>query len=415
MKMNSFLTTLSVFTVLLLPKQVAQQVSATPNRGIPQCNTVPRYKDASYPSSCTGDGHCSDEFPADPKWLADATAFELRNHAWYLYSNIIQATSTAEPTPRWRTWYNVCDTFHGDACGSQVDMNGIPTILRFPVELESLIRPPLTGAVHFYAASRLGQIKQEILFNEDAWCKICSQRLGDSTVLKNLREAALAKQPPRFVGAFNGDQHAIVVKAFWLEITPTAYLIPYTEEYPSASLGSSECINWECWNSMLNADPDPNKPCARPSSSNPTISLKCFYWYPIEGTQSRRLLLGLHVITHEAQNWFWSTFWWHPPGTPGMQQSAHALPGGNPYGIQQPWTNYWADATLTFDTRTYNPYLEGAKKGGTHSNCLTCHNKAVYFGTGEGKTDDSVKPASRGYFKNGIQTDYLWSVLPTMR
>ena len=50
--------------------------------------------------------------------------------------------------------------------------------------------------------------------------------------------------------------------------------------------------------------------------------------------------------------------------------------------------SYW-DATLTFNTRTYNPYLEGATQGGTYSNCLTCHNKAVYFGAGK-RPDNSV-------------------------
>jgi hypothetical protein len=413
MKITQFPAIAGISIILLLTNAGAQRhppkatpiPPSRPSDGLPQCNKNPRYKDPPFPPNCSGGGHCSDEFPANSEWLESAEAFDLKNHAWYVYSNIIQPASTADASPRWRTWYDLCDAFHTqEVCEDRVDVNGIPSILRPPVELRNLFE---TSAVNF--VSPLGRVSQEILFNEDAWYKVCSQGLGDPTVLSGLRKAALADRPPRrFVGAFDGDHKAIVVKAFWLDITPTDNRIPYMQNYPSESIGHEGCINWACWKSTVKVDPDPSKSC-EPVSDHQTVGLKCFYTYPISG--STRVLLGLHLITHEATNWTWSTFWWHPrePATSSRPRSVNALPVSDSHGIQPPWTDYWMDTTISSTTRTYNPYLEGALPNGTHSNCLICHQKAVYFGKRR-ELDQSVKRANQAYFTDGIRTDYLWSV-----
>jgi hypothetical protein len=67
------------------------------------------------------------------------------------------------------------------------------------------------------------------------------------------------------------------------------------------------------------------------------------------------------------------------------------------------------DTTITFGTGTYNPYLEGTLRRGTRSNCLVCHQKAVYFGNGHA-LDRGVYPPDPPYFDDGIRTDFLWSV-----
>jgi len=406
----------SIFILLLSPKTVAQQRPlehgstswSHSTRRMKPCTKIPRYVPASFVSHCPAGQHCADESPADPQWLSNADSSRLGDHAWYLYSRIIQPVSGADPKPLWRTWYNVCDAFQtADACSNPEILNGIPTILRPPVELQGLFGSNLKAALQFNALlSDVGPISQEVLFNEDAWCPICSRGLGSAVVLDKLRKQDLAGPPPHLVRAFDNSSKAIVVKAFWLVITPANRSVPYVQSYPSGSMGVGSCINWECWQSRVEVATDPAMPCGPPTGSPATVSLKCFYGYQVSG-QATRVLLGLHVITHEANNWTWSTFWWHPHAV--GQSSQHALPSGDPRGIQAPWTEYWMDTTVTSDTRTYNPYLEGAMDKGTYSNCIGCHQKAVYFGDGRG-LDDSVGQASPSYFSGALQTDYLWSV-----
>jgi hypothetical protein len=61
----------------------------------------------------------------------------------------------------------------------------------------------------------------------------------------------------------------------------------------------------------------------------------------------------------------------------------------------------------------FNPWLEGAFRAGTQSNCMNCHHRASYprvsfLPVRRGPPDTIDDPA----FKRGrLQTDFLWSIV----
>jgi hypothetical protein len=68
------------------------------------------------------------------------------------------------------------------------------------------------------------------------------------------------------------------------------------------------------------------------------------------------------------------------------------------------------DATFTTDGACFNPWLEARFPDGLHSNCVTCHQRAVV-----GATD--YLPVTRGrlrdddpYFRGHPPTDFVWSI-----
>jgi hypothetical protein len=200
--------------------------------------------------------------------------------------------------------------------------------VKFPVEFYSLLpefkqAPPLKTT-----ETLVGLPWQEIFFNEDAWRQVCEKGLWGPRTLNHLRNAAFSKPPStKTVGAFANDPNPMVVKAFWLDVTTAQPWIRYVENYQSQPPGHDGCTALPCWRSKVEADLNVNKPCEAPASHNPTVSLNCFYKYSLGG-QRARVLLGLHILTHEAADWVWSTFWGHPrsPAMSGPQQSPYALP-----------------------------------------------------------------------------------------
>lgn len=51
----------------------------------------------------------------------------------------------------------------------------------------------------------------------------------------------------------------------------------------------------------------------------------------------------------------------------------------------------------------FNPFLEETFPNGTHSNCMSCHAKAVFGSTRSVNTN----PPPPGYFDNALQTDFM--------
>jgi hypothetical protein len=63
----------------------------------------------------------------------------------------------------------------------------------------------------------------------------------------------------------------------------------------------------------------------------------------------------------------------------------------------------------------FNPWLEARFVNGVHSNCMTCHRRAVFSGK---SSDPSFLPITRGTppktdprFQGSTKVDFLWSIL----
>jgi hypothetical protein len=149
------------------------------------------------------------------------------------------------------------------------------------------------------------------------------------------------------------------------------------------------------------------------------------------------VLAGLHVITHQIEDWTWSTFWWHD------EPDAGPFARGRPpkLAADSRWRNYLMD--VTFDEETprgvdgssraiFNPYLEAQIKDGHRSNCMSCHRLAALHCANRGNCTQPVNAnfevptpgdpqgtlpvplrgidPSHALFDGAVRTRFLWSV-----
>jgi len=124
-------------------------------------------------------------------------------------------------------------------------------------------------------------------------------------------------------------------------------------------------------------------------------------------------LVCMHYTTKEIKNWVWSTFWWHD------RPDAGDFAAQRPAEVAGAWRNYLMDATFSTDTPkesdgtakvVFNPWLEAGFSNGLKSNCMTCHQRAVWPAR-------NFLPVTRGgmapgdpYFKGVTRLDFLWSI-----
>jgi len=128
-------------------------------------------------------------------------------------------------------------------------------------------------------------------------------------------------------------------------------------------------------------------------------------------------LVAVHVTTREAPDWVWVTLWWH--------DQPDAAPYGNdrPPAVLFPFDQFRMEVAQSGDVPvasdggpniTFNPYLEGGFALGVQSNCIGCHQRAVWTASGFGE----VYPVHRGsispndpFFAGKLQTHLLWSLV----
>lgn len=115
-------------------------------------------------------------------------------------------------------------------------------------------------------------------------------------------------------------------------------------------------------------------------------------------------LVAAHVTTKEIPDWTWETFWWHDHPDEG------AFAAGRPDAIRGAARHYLMDVVFSTEPASFNPWLEARFPNGMHSNCVTCHQRAVV-----GAAD--YLPVTRGrlrgddpYFIGHVPTDFMWSI-----
>jgi hypothetical protein len=156
-------------------------------------------------------------------------------------------------------------------------------------------------------------------------------------------------------------------------------------------------------------------------------------------------LLAFHVATRETTDWTWQTYWWSGrTAVPCERRGEGCLYRGNPEANSNAdqdlrWSHYVMNATLGqrdkdhAAERVYNPYLEGQVPPGPDTNCLNCHQYAVFhkqnapalFGAAQQRANSGLKlpihgctssesgdvdGKDGGLLKDGIKTDCLWSL-----
>lgn len=171
------------------------------------------------------------------------------------------------------------------------------------------------------------------------------------------------------------------------------------------------------------------------------------------------ILVGMHVTTRETKRWTWQTFWWSAnpkaPYLPSSKEIANSRPlnsldeAAKHYAMSvayqmvspaQPITN---GVSVGSSVIGYNPHLEAGfdrdtfqiNKGingkavnqyGVQTNCMTCHNLALYNPKTDYKVSNGVnreKPYGTDYymsisdktFDGSLKLDFAWSILGSLK
>jgi len=361
-------------------------------------------------------------FPTEESILLDLrnrqNTVELRKHAWSVYAGIVRDSSRSG-VPVWETWYLKCDVFSNlasdpscQALRARKDERRGAFFMEVPPELSGLPAGQKTVAT-------------TIFFNKEAGRHILDRQLWCQKALCDLNgnlDKLHAPQAERMIPPF--PRRSIVVKAIWPDdpVKPGDKIPVWNALWPTTS-GETHVPNSWPDSDRLTLE-NPSIPCQLPPSGN-RVSISCFYTIPTGN--GYWILLGLHIMTKEVSGWTWSTFWWHP--RPDVGRYAAERPDEQVIS-KGCWRNYLMDTTLSTDTPyepnpcnwwegagcgkkvMFNPYLEAGKKDGIISNCVGCHQKALFKPQGfadQGVTRGKI-PLEDSYFSGAVTTDYLWSV-----
>ena len=345
---------------------------------------------------------------ANPLTSADAES-RLRSLVWKrLFSRVVEPASQADcKVPVWQTWRErktIFDTrgFFKARFGKE------RTPLVFGTVLETAKQDPHT---------QFGQTAQELTFFNN----ISLNRLVDSTepltsrsTLTTLKNSGIPK-----IQEFPVD--AVVIKTFWYKLSSSHPFVRVGVWHPEKatggkviqepdSFGGQACIYRD---SPTRCGLPPSYPATSLYTINCQSSLTC-------AKDDLMILMGMHITvkTKDVPNWLWATFWWNPKGGEG-----------NPMAGNSPWHNYEMDAVVSSEVprnqlgpiananfkyrAIFNPYIEAKLPNGTSSNCMTCHQAAMFPQhpvKGPRFIPDKQSLLSPDDFKDSVQTDFIWSV-----
>lgn len=127
------------------------------------------------------------------------------------------------------------------------------------------------------------------------------------------------------------------------------------------------------------------------------------------------VLLAIHLTSKQIPDWIWATFWWHD------RAGAGPFAADRPAALAGAWRNYLMDVAYSADTpresdggpnAAFNPYVESFA-GGATSNCMACHQGAVWTAAGPAP----FLPPTRGArhaddprFRAATRLDFMWSI-----
>jgi hypothetical protein len=332
--------------------------------------------------------------PQPASTLATATPDVLRAHAWQLWAQL----ATADP-PAWDAWTPTEQLF------------GAPVI-----ETRPRFRTPRPFRHGDALERETLPVMFDVLFDPAAAAHVRTQHLGERTHLDAL--AALPAFPRESVAVklvwYAVHAHGLTAMPIW-DAEPTqpdadgnadrSWRRAVAVDPSEHALDGSETADVELEGRRLTAHVVPlaafvhrelatadEVATARTAAHDPTLQRGDFV-----------ALVAVHLTTKEIPDWTWETYWWHD------RPDAGAYAAGRP-ALAGAAAHYLMDATVSTDAPCFNPWLEARFPGGLHSNCVTCHQRAVV-----GAAD--YLPVTRGrlrdddaYFRGHVPTDFVWSI-----
>lgn len=353
----------------------------------------------------------------------------MRRHVWAIWAGINEPAASGGPL--WETWTPEEQVF-ASGPSPQDDAARAPAKFRRPRQFED------SGASPQAAGQALLSF---VLFNREAKEHVRTNKLH----LKSTMDAINAgfgpavpvadRKIPDFPAA------SVVLKTAWWVVKSTGRTtIPVWDASTAAAPSTPQPP--DDWKRAVRVDPTRvDIPTGETESVAPfgacrVVPLSDFYFVRIDsaemlaevvaalgasGVQSQNpalhdyvVLVGMHLTTKEIPDWVWATFWWHDAAGAGP------FAAQRPSSMPRPWSSYLMDVTLDADSPTepgggpnvcYNPWLEARFQDGIVSNCMGCHQKALWpQGVPFGPVQRGRLPAGDPIFRDRTKTDFLWSL-----
>jgi hypothetical protein len=313
----------------------------------------------------------------------------MRAHAWAAFAAATRAGP--EGAPAFARWHGLGETFGGAAGFRRVEdfATGRPVLQAGGAPMLSLV-----------------------LFDEPTFRHIRARHLDRRATLERLNAGFAADAPPerREIAAF--PRAAVAIKTVWA-LVHAAGVTPLSV-WDGAGAGAPDA-----WPRIVLVDPTGAR----------GVPLAHFHYIrigapdlaavraidPSARAGDYAVLVAMHLTTKEIPDWIWATYWWHDRAEAG------------PYAAQRPaavtgvWRNYLMDVAYSAQTPrepdgganiAFNPYLE-TFVGGHQSNCLACHQGAVWRRGGA----PPFLPVTRGAraagdprFRDATRLDFMWSI-----
>lgn len=372
------------------------------------------------------------DFPADQATLLrfrdnnDIDA--MRKHTWMVFAGMTQPAKNGEAI--WETWYSSTETFQTGA-GPQ----GIRSLQR-KFQTPRQFKTGDGAAIQAAGASLLSFV----LFNQEGRAHIRNNQFNLRSRLEEINNGF----PPgtdvakREITPF--PVNAVSIKTVWWVVKETGLTaMPIWDNQPTKP--DEQGNDYPDWARAVAVDPtrttipeDEKRDVffngvLRKNSH--VVPLSKFYGFKITENEIEAVrnsgapnaadaqigdyavLIAFHFTTKEIPDWIWATLWWHdkPNDGPFAANRTKEVPGV--------WRNYLMDVTFSTDTPkegdgtpniAFNPWLEARFPNGMKSNCMTCHQRAVWRPASFLPVTRGGLPANDPFFTNKTKLDFLWSI-----
>jgi hypothetical protein len=313
----------------------------------------------------------------------------MRAHAWATFAGVTAAGR--DGAPAFARWHSLGQAFGGAAGFRRVEDfgTGAPVLLGSGAPMLSLV-----------------------LFNEPTFRHIRALRLDRRATLARLNAGFAADAPAerRQIAPFPRD--SLAIKTIWT-LVHAAGVTPISV-WDGAGAGAPAA-----WPRHVLVDPAGRAGVPLARFHHRRIAARELAAVRAIDPSARAgdyiVLLALHLTTREIPDWIWATYWWHD------RPDAGPYAAGRPAAVTGAWRNYLMDVAYSAESPrepdgganiAFNPYLE-TFAGGHQSNCLACHQGAVWTPAGA----PPFLPVTRGgratddpRFAGATRLDFMWSI-----
>lgn len=370
------------------------------------------------------------DFPADQQTLLNAVQTgdesKLRTHGWMVFAGLTQPARPADPNSEalWETWYTGPEVFSAGPAPQSVR-----TLQRI------LKKPRQFGPQGNAQPQAIGESQRAFtLFNQELKDHTRSNQLHLSTKMQALNSGWTAQTPVKDRKVPDYPEKAMSLKLVWMNVSKQGMTpLPIWDEKAPVTTAPPQDV--DTWSRRVVVDPSRTVIPAGETANVPgfpgskVVPLSAFYHFAMDAVQAAEfgaasgdyaVLVAMHYTTKEIPDWVWATFWWHD--APDAGNYAKDRPDATK--LKGPWRNYLMDVAYNMDlpkesngkpNAVFNPWLEARFPNGVNSNCMTCHQRAVWSAA---TPVPAFLPVTRGaapendpIFANGTKVDFLWALL----